>query len=103
MDNPPSEQPQKHSKTAIVAFILSLLAAIFLMEGLTNDRYVFAFFAAALISFILAVTSLLKRKSKKHFAVLAIIVSLLSIATFLFIFISIVMLFSMFFSLLLGR
>jgi len=106
MDNPPNEQPQKHSKTAIVAFILSLLAAIVFAVGLLmelKDHYITICLAVALISFILAVATLLRRKNKKHFAVFAIIISTLTIVTILIIAIAVFALFSMFFSLLLGR
>jgi len=67
MDNPPNEQPLKHSRPAIFAFVFSLLAAIFLAMGLLigrlSDHYIMACLAAALISLVLAVAALLKRKN----------------------------------------
>jgi len=107
MDNPPNEKSQKHSRSAIFAFVLSLLAATFLTMGLMigrlNDHYIMAYLAAALISLVLAVAALLKRKNKKRLAVFAITVSLLTMAAFAFIAISVLVIFGMFVSFLLGR
>ncbi|KXU38846.1 hypothetical protein AXE65_11680 [Ventosimonas gracilis] len=110
MDNPPNEQSAKHSRLAIVAFVFSLLAAIFLALGLMIGRlsapYIIATMAAALISLVLAIAVLLKRKNKKRLAVFAITISLLTVAAFVFVAISALVIFGMAissFSSLLGR
>jgi len=98
-----TEQSSKHSKSAIFAFIASLLAALFLTLSLSNDYYVIAGVMAALLAVIFALTALFKRKSKKHFAVSAIIISMLTLGAFLFIGITIIVIFGMLFSFLFGR
>jgi len=107
MDNPPNEQSPKHSSPAIFAFVSSLLAAIFLamglMTGRLGDHDIIAGLIAALISLVLAVAALLKRKNKKRLAVFAITISLLTAAAFVFIAISALVIFGMLVSLLLGR
>jgi|GEM_PF-2690015 len=110
MDNPPNEQSAKHSRLAIFAFVFSLLAAIFfalgLMMGRLSDPYIIATLAAALISLVFAIAVLLKRKNKKRLAVFAIIISLLTMAAFAFVVISVFIIFGMAissFSSLLGR
>jgi len=94
---------KKHSKSAIFAFIASLLAALFLTLSLSNNHYVIAGVVAALLAFVFALTALFKRKSKKHFVVSALIISILALGAFLFIGITIIVIFGMLFSFLFGR